>query len=254
MTDLNYPPPTGRSTGRPRTWNGRLLAAAALGLALALPAQAEDDLRYSWFQISWAQQDVSRDASQTLIIENIPQTVDLDADDGDGIDFQASIGTWHNFYLFGGFTSTDIDITAVITNPNITEEATDEFDLTTIRGGIGYRYQLFFNTNIILEASYDSLDFDFGSLAGENFDTDDQGPGARLGIRTLLRDRLELRAFGRYTSVGDVDVNTGEIDDDVLFGGGFGFTLIRGLSITGDVEIGEIDTYSVGIRLDLSED
>ena len=231
---------------------GGAVAATLLAMSLCGPAQAADNLRYSWFQIGYARQDVSRDGFQSL--PDVNQSVSLEADDGDGIDFRGSLGTWRNFYLFGGFTSTDIDSDAVITNDQGVFPASDEFDLTAIRGGLGYRYEIIFNTDLFFELSYDSLDFDFGSFGGENFDTDDQGPGGSIGIRTLLKDKLELRAFGRYTSVGDADLNKLEIDDDTLFGGGFGFTLIRGLSIVGDVEIGEIDTYTLGIRLDFSED
>lgn len=241
----------GGSEAAGRRWR-RALTGALLLCALSGPAGAADDLRYSWFQISYAYQDVSR--SGTRSIPALNQTVDVDTDNGDGIDFRASLGTWRNFYLVGGFTSTDIDDQAVITNDQGTFQGSDQFDLTAIRGGIGYRYQLFFNTDIIAEASYDSLDFDFGSFAGENFDADDQGPGGLLGIRSLFKDRIELRAYGRYTSVGDVDLSSGDIDGDTLFGGGFGFTVVPGLSVTGDFEIGEIDTYTLGIRLDLSED
>jgi hypothetical protein len=237
--------------GPAKRWTGAA-ASALLAAAIVTPARAADDLRYSWFQISYASQDVGRTGVQSLPALN--QTVTVDADDGSGIDFRASLGTWHNFYLFGGFTSTDIDSRAVITNDQGVFTGSDEFDLTTIRGGLGYRFEIVFNTDLYVEASYDSLDFDFGSFAGENLDTDDQGPGAALGLRTLLFDRLELRAYGRYTSVGDTDLNTGDIDDDTLFGGGFGFQLIRGLSITGDYESGELETWMLGMRLDLSED
>lgn len=251
MMDSNGPvvgPRTAKGPGR--LWR-KALPAALLLTALSGTASAEDDLRYSWFQISYANQDVSKDGLQS--IPELNQTVAIDTSDGDGIDFRASLGTWRNFYLFGAFTSTDIDDKAVVTNDQGVFPGSDEFDLTTIRGGLGYRYQIGFNTDIYGELSYDSLDYDFGSFAGENFDADDQGPGAALGIRTLLKDKLELRAYGRFTSAGDVDLSTGDIDDDALFGGGFGYTLIQGLSVTGDFEVGEIDTWTLGIRLDLSE-
>lgn len=252
MIDPNIRASCARGSGagaRRRAWTA---VAVLLALSVGAPARAADDLRYSWFQMSYAGQDVGRSGVQSL--PELNQTVAIDTDNGTGIDFRASLGTWNNFYLFGVFTSTDIDDQAIITNDQGTFEGSDEFDLTSARGGIGYRFELVFNTDLFVEATYDSLDYDFGSFAGENFDTDDQGPGAALGIRTLLLDRLELRAWGRYTSVGDADLTTGDIDDDTLFGGGFGFSLIRGLSITGDYESGELKTWSIGVRLDLSED
>ena len=101
------------------------------------------------------------------------------------------------------------------------------------------------------------------------------GPGAlqttgdelrRLGFRStavvvtdetvaaLFGDKIELRASVRYTGVGDVDLSTGLFDADTLFGVGFGYELIRGLSITGDFESGEFSSWNIGFRLDLDED
>ena len=70
----------------------------------------------------------------------------------------------------------------------------------------------------------------------------------------MLLNDLELRVYGRYTSVGDVDLNTAEFDDDTLIGAGFGWQLVRGLSIVGDYEAGEFSNWSIGFRLDLDED
>ena len=56
--------------------------------------------------------------------------------------------------------------------------------------------------------------------------------------------------------VGDVDLNAmaGVMDDDTLYGAGFGIEIIRGLSITGDFESGEFSSWNIGFRLDLDED
>ena len=70
----------------------------------------------------------------------------------------------------------------------------------------------------------------------------------------MLGDHLEVRATGRYTNVGAVDLSTGVLDSDTLFGVGFGYELVRGLSITGDYESGEFSSWNLGFRLDLSED
>ena len=57
------------------------------------------------------------------------------------------------------------------------------------------------------------------------------------------------------SNVGDVDLNSpaGSFDADTLFGAGFGYELVRGLSITGDYESGEFTNWSIGFRLDLDE-
>ena len=159
-----------------------------------------------------------------------------------------------NLYLFIDYGSTDIDVAALVTNAGGQFPAEDEFDYTTVRSGIGLKIPLSPKTDIYAEVSYDSLDLDFGSFAGENFDTDDKTAGGAIGLRTMLNDDLELRAYGRYTGVGDVDLSTGVFDDDALFGAGFGWQIIRGLSIVGDYEAGEFSNWSIGFRLDLEED
>jgi hypothetical protein len=142
----------------------------------------------------------------------------------------------------------------VVTNSQGVFLAEDEFDYTAIRGGIGLRFPLRFDTDVYGEVTYDSLDFDFGSFAGENFDMGKQDVGAAIGVRSMFGDNLQLRLYGRYSAVGKADLNTQEFDNDTLFGAGFGFTLIRGLSFVGDFETGEFSRWSIGFRLDLDED
>ena len=87
-------------------------------------------------------------------------------------------------------------------------------------------------------------------------DSGNQDIGGSLGIRAMFGDNLELRAYSRYSNVGNVYLNNpvGALDADTLFGVGFGFTLIRGLSITGDYESGEFSSWNLGFRIDLDED
>lgn len=232
---------------------------AALILSLfAASAQAQEEVRYSWFEISYVAQDVDRMGSRISLADPLePQLVEVHGKDGDGIMFRGSIGTWHNLYAFVDFASSDIDVDSVVTviSSGVQATGTDEFDYTRIRGGIGLRFPLTYRMDIYGEASFDSLDLDFGSLVGENFDTDGQDVGGALGIRAMVSDDLELRAWGRYTNVGDVDLDnpSGALDADTLFGVGFGYTLIRGLSITGDYEAGEFSSWNLGFRLDLDE-
>jgi hypothetical protein len=156
--------------------------------------------------------------------------------------------------LFANFESSDPDVEAVVTNTQGTFLAEDTFDLTSARGGIGYKYSLNHRTDIVAELGYDSVDFDFGSFAGEDFDVDGQDVGASLGIRWMLNDDWEFRAHGRFTNVGDVNLTTKEFDSDVLAGVGLSYMPIRGFSFTLDYEGGQIETFSIGFRLDLNED
>lgn len=231
------------------------IARCALALAFLCGAQlaGAQQLRYSWLDMSYMTQDVSRAGA----LSPLPgQVVDIAVTDGSGVRFRGSVGTWHNLYLMVDYGSTDINLTGTVTNENtgFVEDISDEFDYTTIRGGIGLKFSIGFNTDIYGEATYDSLDFDFGSFAGEDFDMGRQEFGATLGLRTLFGDDFEARAHARYTNVGDADLTTGFFDTDVLYGAGFAWQFIRGLHLVGDVEVGEFSSWSVGFRLDLDED
>ncbi len=246
MTSLQAHESIPKSCAR-RPWS---IAGVLVLITLSATANAQE-VRYSWLDMSFMGQDFDRMGSQEPIAG---QTVDIDGSDGDGVRFRGSVGTWHNLYLFFDYGSTDIDVSALVTNDQGEFPAEDEFDYTRIRGGVGLRFPLGVRTDIYGEVSYDSLDLDFGSFAGENFDIDAQDVGGAIGIRTLLTDDLELRAYGRYTSVGNVDLNLAKFEDDALFGAGFGWQIVRGLSIVGDYEAGEFSSWSIGFRLDLSED
>ena len=224
---------------------------AVLLLIVASPATLAQDVRYSWFEISFVQQDIGKSGSFTDDL--IAQTVDVSATDGNGTKFRGSVGTWHNLFAFVDFNSSDINVDASVSNAQGQFAAADEFDFTAIRGGVGLKWSLTPKTDVYGAVSYDSTDLDFGSFAGENFDTNDKKVGATIGIRSMFRDKVELRANVRYSGVGDVDLNTGVMDADTLFGVGFGYELIRGLSITGDYESGEFSSWNIGFRLDLDE-
>jgi hypothetical protein len=229
------------------------LAACAVVLAsLAAGAAGAQELRYSWLDLSYMAQEIDRQGIQQTPVPG--QTTEVDAKDGDGVRFRGSFGTWHNLYVFGEYGTSDIDVDALVSNDQGDFPASDEFDLTTIRGGIGWRYPLGFSTDVYAELSFDSIDYDFGSFAGENFDIDDQDVGAAIGIRHMLNDDIEVRAFGRYSNHADVDLNALEFDTGAFYGVGFGFEIVRGLALVGDFESGEITTWSLGFRLDLDED
>jgi hypothetical protein len=211
------------------------------------------EIRYSWMDMSYMAQDVSR--SGTLPSPGVPnQFVDINVTDGAGIRFRGSLGTWYGFYLMVDYASTDIDLTGTVRNPNVSQGFSDEFDYTAVRGGIGLKFSIFDNTDLYGELTYDSLDFDFGSFARENFDMGRQEPGGTLGVRTLFGDNFQVGLYGRYTAVGDADLTTGVFDTDTLFGVGFAWQIIRGLSLVADYESGEFSNWSVGFRLDLDED
>jgi hypothetical protein len=216
-------------------------------------AASAQDLRYSWLDMSFMGQDVSRSGALSPLPGRV---VDISTTDGAGVRFRGSVGTWKNFYLMIDYGSTDIDLTGTVSNSNtgFVEEISDEFDYTTIRGGIGLRFPLRYDTDIFGELTYDSLDFDFGSFAGENFDMARKEVGGAVGVRTMFGDHVQAYLLARYSAVGDADLTTGIFDTDTLVGVGVAWELIRGFSLVGDYESGEFSNWSIGFRLDLSED
>jgi len=225
---------------------------AVLLLLVCSSATLAQDVRYSWFEISYVQQDIGKDGSMTD--ELLGQTVTISSTDGNGIKFRGSLGTWRNLFAFVDFNSSDLIVDVTVSNSQGQVSVTDEFDFTAVRGGVGVKWSLTHKTDIYAAVSYDSTDLDFGSFAGENFDTGEKDVGAQVGVRSIFGDKLELRANVRYSGVGDVNLTTGIWDSDTLFGVGFGYELIRGLSITGDYESGQFNSWNIGFRLDLDED
>ena len=230
---------------------GRRAAGAIIACICVSAVANAQEPRYSWFEIGVTGQDTSRSGS---LPSGPGQTVDIATDDGNGVRFRGSFGDFRGAYAFFDYAAVDSDVNGLVTNPQGEFPATDEFDLTTIRGGIGYRWVLNVETHIVGELSYDSLDYDFGSFAQEDFDTGDQGFGALIGVRRMLGDDFEVGAYARHTSVGDADLNTQQVDADTLFGVSANYMFVRGLSLTFGYETGEIDTWSIGFRLDLDED
>jgi hypothetical protein len=235
----------------------RALIRAVLPLLLLVTAGgvSAQEIRYSWLDMSFMTQDVGREGMLPTP-GNPDQIVNISATDGSGVRFRGSVGTWRGFYFVFDYGSTDIDLTGSIENPNLPEPErfADEFDYTTIRGGVGFKYSISINTDLFGELTYDSLDFDFGSFAGEDFDMDRQEPGATIGVRSLFGEDFQVQLHGRYSQLGDADLTTGIFDTDVLFGAGVAWQIMRGLFLVADYESGEFSNWSLGFRLDLDEE
>ena len=232
------------------TLNLSRITMALLLLCLSSVSGAQE-VRYSWLDLSYMSQDFGRMGSQTPVSG---QTVDINGTDGNGVRFRGSLELTNYLYTFIDYRSTDIDVSAVVTNEQGVFPAEDKFDYTNIRGGLGIRVPVAFSADAYAEVSYDSLDLDLGSFALENFDMGEKGVGATVGLRSMLNDDLEVRAYARFTNVGDVDLNIKEFDSDTLFGLGIGWELVRGLSLQADYESGEFSSWAIGFRLDLDED
>ena len=106
-----------------------ILTLVILAVTAPSDAFAQEEVRYSWLDLSYRAQDFDRQGS----LEPIPgQTVDVDASSGDGVRFRGMVGTWYNLYAFIDYGSVDVDVDAVVTNDQGDFPAQDEFDLTIV--------------------------------------------------------------------------------------------------------------------------
>ena len=115
------------------TLNLSRITMALLLLCLSSVSGAQE-VRYSWLDLSYMSQDFGRTGSQTPVSG---QTVDINGTDGNGVRFRGSLELTSYLYTFLDYRSTDIDVSAVVTNEQGVFPAEDKFDYTNIRGGLG---------------------------------------------------------------------------------------------------------------------
>ncbi len=217
-----------------------VIATLSVGPALA------SELSYTFLDFQYLTQDVVVAGVQGTPAPG--QTVSVLSDTGDGFSVRGSYGIGERFYFAGTFQTIIIDLTAQISNPLGDTTASDDFDLVNTRIAFGYLQELSTNFDFTADISFDTADYDFGSLAGENFDMDDSGVGARVGFRWNPGEIWEFTGFGRYTPVGTLDLNSLEFDTDTLFGLGMRWYFFEDLAVGLEFETGEIDTVNLSMR------
>ena len=220
-----------------------LLAITALGMACQ--ATLASDLSYTYLDFQAIQQTVEATGSQQPVFG---QTVDILADDGDGVSVQGSLAIGERFYAVGSFATSIIDVSGVITNPLGVTEASDNFDLLAGRLGFGYIQSIGDTFDLIAQINFDSAELDFGSFAGEDFDVSDSGVGGTVGFRWNPTTQFELFSAAVFTQVGDPLLNQLEFDSDTRFNVGLRWYFIKDLALGLEFESGQIDTATLSLR------
>ena len=183
------------------------LLAIASGVA-GSPAGHASELTYTYVDF----QAVATSGGQTGQKVPVPgQTVAAETEDGDGISIGGSVAIGQRFFAGGRFQTSVIDVNAVVTNPFGVTTAQDNFDLIQSRLAFGYYREMKENFDLTAELSLDSVEYDFGSFAGESFDMRDEGVGIRLGFRWNPRVPLEVSGYAHYSPVGKADLTTGAV-------------------------------------------
>lgn len=112
----------------------------------------------------------------------------LDADDGgldaDGIGVNGSIALGEQFFLYGGYSSNELDGTSV--------------DVDVQRIGLGWHTSIAERTDLVVAANYLRFDLEQGG-----FGLDADGYEAEVGVRHAFGPRFEAQATVGYVDGGD---------------------------------------------------
>ena len=234
---------TGEAAGRAAA--AAIAAVVAAGVPLLQQPARASSLSYTYLDF----QSLDNTVDAAGVQMPVPlQTVSIDAGGGDGIAVGGSMATGSRFYVAGIYKSSIIDVQGVVTNPLTTVAVDDEFDLTLGRLSLGYLQPIGENLDVIFEVSYDSVNYDFGSIAGEDFDLDDTGAGAQLGFRWNPVPAFELFGFGRHSPMGKTNLSAREFESDTTAHVGFRWYFFQDLGIGLEYESGEIETTTISMR------
>jgi hypothetical protein len=152
------------------------------------------------------------------------------------------------FYVGGFYQSSVIDFSGVIRSPLITLDVRDTFDLISSSLGFGYIHEIGDNLDLVAEVSYESINYDFGSLAGENFDIDESGAGARVGFRWNPIPVLELHAFGHYSPLATPLLSERRFEAGSSFGAGLQWYIFEDLAFGLQYESGDVEKMTFSMR------
>lgn len=219
-------------------------AAAVLAALLAAPLSAQD-LGYSYVDIGAVVPAPDVAGTQAPVPG---QTVTARSGEGEGLLVGGSLGIGERFFAAGSFSSAVVDVDATIASPLTTVTVADNYDLVRTRVGFGYVRELAGNLDLVAALSYETVDYDFGSFAGENFDVDHAGAGLELGARWSPRPRLELFAFGRISSVGEADLATGTADRGAELEAGVRWTFFEDLGLAVAYANGDVEALNLSMR------
>jgi len=214
-------------------------------LTFAAGRATASDLSYTFLDFQYIEQTVDASGTQRPVPQ---QTVNVVTSDGEGISVAGSLSIGDHFYVSGLFQSSIIGVEGVIESPGLVTVVDEDFDLMNSRVGFGYRLELGDNFDIVTELSYDSSEYDFGSFAGENFDSADSGVGASAGFRWNPTPPLELFAFASYSSVGKIDLDRLEFDSDSFFTVGARWYFFEDLGLSLEYRNGQAETFTLSMR------
>ena len=232
-----------------RRLTSRPTVCLVLALLVGNPAAASD-LTYTFIDFQAISNGLDATGTQSPVAA---QTVDIETDEGDGIAIAGSVAMGEHFFFDGAFLTSIVDVSGTITNPSVSTMVNDNFDLISSRIGFGYQREMRPNFDLYASVSYDSLEFDFGSFAGENFDMSDDGLGVRVGFRYNPKTELEVYGHAHFSSIGQGNLTPGTFDSDARLRVGLIWYFFEDLGMGFDYEAGEIDTFAISMRFSFGD-
>jgi hypothetical protein len=214
---------------------------------LALPSvpASASELSYTFLDFQRPKSTVDASGVQTPVAG---QTVRIHAHDGEGIAMGGSVAIGRRFYAGGAYSSSIVDVTGVVTNPLVTVNVADTFDLVVTNLAFGYIREIGDELDLVAELSYDSTNYDFGSFAGEDFDLDDSGAGGRVGLRWNPTRPLELYGFARYSPVAKALLSQRTYETGASMSVGLRWYFFENLGVGFEHESGDVDTTTISMR------
>jgi hypothetical protein len=228
------------------------VAAAIVTLGAALGAVRAEATELSYTYIDFGGLTVDSELVGTKV-PAATQQVRIGSSEGDGLTVSGSLALGRSFYLSGGYDSAVVDVDAAVTSPLATAMTGGNFDLVTSRAAFGYYHPIGTKLDVFAEVSYDTVEYDFGSFAGESFDVDEAGAGYGVGLRFSASETIELFAAARSSSIGTVDLTTSTVDTGTQVSAGLRVYFFQDLGLGFDLRSGDVDSLTVSMRFGFGE-
>jgi hypothetical protein len=227
-------------------------ALCALALAIGWPAARGEaaDLDYSFVDFGAVG---LQGGLQGIKAPTPTQTVAIDTNTGEGLMVAGSLGVGERFYLRGSYDSAVIDVDAVVQSPLALVRTGGNFDRTVSRAAFGLHHSFNRKLDGFAEITWDSVNYDFGSFAGESFDAKDSGAGFGVGVRWSATDALEIHAAVHASPVGDVDLTSSTLSSGAETTVGLRYYFFQDLGFGVELRSGDVDALTLSMRFGFGE-
>jgi hypothetical protein len=176
------------------------------------------------------------------------QTVSAELSDGDGLTVGGSLAIGRRFYIAAANETAVIGVDAFVASPLATAFLGGNVDRVTAHAAVGYVQPIGLDFDVVFELAYDTIEYDFGSFAGESFDVDDGGAGFGLGFRWNPQTTVELFAMAYGSEVGEIDLTSGTFDSGTRAVAGVRWYFFEDLGLGFDYRSGDADSVNVSLR------